>query len=45
MSLDQQVSGFICVGVFDFQVVENTDIAAKALKAVSQMKRARPSMA
>jgi hypothetical protein len=36
---------FICVGMFDFQVIEDTDIAAKALKAVSQTKRARPWMA
>jgi hypothetical protein len=36
---------FICVGMFDFQVVEDTDIAANALKAVSQMNRARPWMA
>ena len=36
---------FICVGMFDFQVVEDTEIAASALKAVSQMKRARPWMA
>ena len=36
---------FICVGMFDFQIVEDTDIAANALKAVSQMKRARPWMA
>jgi len=35
---------FICVGMFDFQVVENTDIAAKALKAVAQTPRARPWM-
>jgi len=36
---------FICVGMFDFQVVENTDIADQALKAVAQLKRARPWMA
>jgi len=36
---------FICVGMFDFQVVEDTDIAAAALRAVSGMKRARPWMA
>jgi len=35
---------FICVGMFDFQVVEDTDIAAKALQAVSGLKRARPWM-
>jgi hypothetical protein len=36
---------FICVGMFDFQVVEDTEIAANALEAVSRMKRARPWMA
>jgi len=36
---------FICVGMFDFQVVEDTEIAAKALRAVAQAKRARPWMA
>jgi hypothetical protein len=36
---------FICVGMFDFQVIENTDIAAAALAAVSRTKRARPWMA
>jgi len=36
---------FICVGMFDFQVIEDTEIAAKALQAVAQMKRARPWMA
>lgn len=36
---------FICVGMFDFQVVEDTDIAANALKAVARMNRARPWMA
>jgi hypothetical protein len=35
---------FICVGMFDFQIVEDTDIAADALNAVAQMKRARPWM-
>lgn len=35
---------FICVGMFDFQVVENTAIAEKALKAVVQKGRARPWM-
>jgi len=35
---------FICVGMFDFQIVEDTDIAEKALKAVAQMKRARSWM-
>jgi len=38
----QAGAGCICVGVFCFQVVEDTDIAGKALKAVAQMKRARP---
>jgi hypothetical protein len=36
---------FLCVGMFDFQVVENTEIAAKALQAVSRTKRPRPWMA
>lgn len=36
---------FICVGMFDFQVVEDTDIARTALQAVSRIKRARPWMA
>ncbi|MDD4870251.1 MAG: hypothetical protein PHR77_06790 [Kiritimatiellae bacterium] len=36
---------FICVGMFDFQVVEDTDIAEKALKTVVQKGRARPWMA
>ena len=36
---------FICVGMFDFQVVEDTDIAAAALREVSVMNRARPWMA
>ncbi len=35
---------FICVGMFDFQIGEDADIAANALKAVAQMKRARPWM-
>jgi len=35
---------FICVGMFDFQVVEDTEIAANALKAVARMERARPWM-
>ena len=33
---------FICVGMFDFQVVENTRIAADALQAVKQNGRLRP---
>lgn len=36
---------FICVGMFDFQIVENTNIADRALKAVAQGKRSRPWMA
>lgn len=36
---------FICVGMFDFQVVDNTDIAEKALKAVALKGRTRPWMA
>jgi hypothetical protein len=36
---------FICVGMFDFQVVENTAIAAQALKAVAQKGRPRAWMA
>lgn len=36
---------FICVGMFDFQVVENTAIAQRALQSVAQTKRARPWMA
>ncbi|OHE82488.1 MAG: hypothetical protein A3G75_07165 [Verrucomicrobia bacterium RIFCSPLOWO2_12_FULL_64_8] len=36
---------FICVGMFDFQVVENTTIADAALRAVAQAGRARPWMA
>jgi hypothetical protein len=36
---------FICVGMFDFQIVENTSIAAMALKAVAQKGRTRPWMA
>ncbi len=36
---------FICVGMFDFQVVEDTEIAAQALQAVAGKKRARPWMA
>ena len=36
---------FLCVGMFDFQVVENTEIAAKALQAVTQKGRARAWMA
>lgn len=33
---------FICVGMFDFQIVENTAIAAGALQAVAQKGRTRP---
>ena len=33
---------FICVGMFDFQIVENTSIAADALEAVKQKGRSRP---
>ena len=36
---------FICVGMFDFQIVDNTAIAEKALQAVAQKGRARPWMA
>lgn len=36
---------FICVGMFDFQVVENTAIADRALAAVAQKGRARAWMA
>ncbi len=36
---------FICVGMFDFQVVEDTEIAAQALQAVAGKKRSRPWMA
>jgi hypothetical protein len=36
---------FLCVGMFDFQVVENTGIAERALAAVTQKGRARPWMA
>lgn len=36
---------FICVGMFDFQVVENTALAERALAAVTQKGRARPWMA
>ena len=36
---------FICVGMFDFQIVENTAIAERALKAVAQSGRGRPWMA
>ncbi|MBI5693092.1 MAG: twin-arginine translocation signal domain-containing protein [Verrucomicrobia bacterium] len=36
---------FICIGMFDFQVVENTDLAARALAAVTPKNRARPWMA
>ena len=33
---------FICVGMFDFQIIENTDIAADALQVVKQNGRSRP---
>ncbi|MDO8540000.1 MAG: hypothetical protein Q7S40_06115 [Opitutaceae bacterium] len=36
---------FLCVGMFDFQVVENTAIAARALKAVTEKGRPRAWMA
>jgi hypothetical protein len=36
---------FLCVGMFDFQVVENTEIASKALAAVTQKGRPRPWLA
>ena len=36
---------FLCVGMFDFQIVENTAIAGKALEAVMQKGRWRPWMA
>ena len=36
---------FLCVGMFDFQIVENTEIAAKALAAVTQKGRPRPWIA
>ncbi len=36
---------FICVGMFDFQVVENTAIADQALKVVAKNGRSRPWMA
>ena len=36
---------FICAGMFDFQIVEDTDIAAAALAAVMEKGRARPWMA
>jgi len=36
---------FLCVGMFDFQIVENTDIAAQALQSVMQKGRARPWLA
>lgn len=36
---------FLCVGMFDFQIVEDTEIAARALRAVSQVKRSRAWMA
>jgi len=36
---------FLCVGMFDFQIVEDTAIADAALKAVAKQGRARPWMA
>jgi hypothetical protein len=36
---------FLCVGMFDFQVVENSEIAMKALAAVTKKGRAREWMA
>lgn len=36
---------FLCVGMFDFQVVENSELAVKALAAVTKKGRARPWMA
>jgi hypothetical protein len=36
---------FLCVGMFDFQVDENTAIAATALTTVAQKGRRRPWMA
>lgn len=36
---------FLCVGMFDFQVVENTALAAQALAAVEKSGRARAWMA
>jgi hypothetical protein len=36
---------FICVGMFDFQIAEDTGIAAEALAAVNAKGRARPWMA
>jgi hypothetical protein len=36
---------FLCVGMFDFQIVENTAIAEEALKAVAAAGRKRPWMA
>jgi len=36
---------FLCVGMFDFQIVENSEIAAKALAAVTQKGRSRAWMA
>jgi hypothetical protein len=36
---------FICVGMFDFQIVENTAIAERALQVVARTKRARAWMA
>jgi hypothetical protein len=36
---------FICVGMFDFQIVEDTALAAKALQDVLGKTRARPWMA
>jgi NAD(P)H-dependent flavin oxidoreductase YrpB (nitropropane dioxygenase family) len=36
---------FICVGMFDFQIAEDTGIAAEAIAAVIGKGRARPWMA
>jgi hypothetical protein len=36
---------FICVGLFDFQVVENTRIVERALPTVAEKGRTRPWMA
>jgi hypothetical protein len=44
-SLIESGAEFICVGIFDFQIVENTALAERALKALAQAKRARQWMA
>lgn len=41
----QNGADFICVGMFDFQVVEDTAIAARALTTVAEKGRPRPWMA